>query len=367
MATSQPYSPGSNPADAWASNNRFAPIAPQSEANSIRSTGSIARRAAAAAAAEVERRRRLAAFEAEEARIRQATEAELDQADEASAVVKGKGGIETGQPVKSAVEAEVEVVRRELADLESRRNILRRYLNGRFGKNAVLEEEEVVMEPEELASVSVCVKVNPPQAWKGSYDRTVREAWIKTVEGYFAAIGLKVQARLSESSTPYPFHLLRSLFSPDQVNGLSALAWFDARHRRSPFTSALQVLEAVRSHWKDDQAADAALAAYRSARQGSLRARDFGAKVETLGDACFDRTIDEADRVSSFVAGLNANYREFLKTQLATLKTMGRAPVTLSAHVDLAAAADGLDSFTSSLKKTGGVSSSPSSSSSPSK
>ncbi|GAA5991758.1 hypothetical protein JCM11641_004997 [Rhodosporidiobolus odoratus] len=241
MATSQPHLPGSNPANAWASNNRFAPIATQSEANSIQST------------------------------------------DEASAVVKGKGGIETGQPVESAVEAEVEVVRRELADLESRRNILRRYLNGRFGENDVLEEEEVVMEPEELASVSVRVKVNPPQAWK------------------------------------------------------------------------------------DDQAADAALTAYRSARQGSLMARDFGAKVETLADACFDRTIDEADRVSSFVAGLNANYREFLKTQLATLKTMGRAPVTLSAHVDLAAAADGLDSFTSSLKKTGGVSSSPSSSSSPSK
>ncbi|GAA5985310.1 hypothetical protein JCM11641_005389 [Rhodosporidiobolus odoratus] len=110
------------------------------------------------------------------------------------------------------------------------------------------------------------------------------------------------------------------------------------------------VIEAVRAHWKDDQAADAALLAYRSARQGSLRARDFGAKMETLADACFDRTIDEADRISSFLTGLNGNYREFVKTQLATLKTMGRVPVTLGEHVDLAAAADGLDSYSSSLK-----------------
>ncbi|GAA5996263.1 hypothetical protein JCM11641_001023, partial [Rhodosporidiobolus odoratus] len=178
-------------------------------------------------------------------------------------------------------------------------------------------------------------------------------------------MGLKVQARLSETLTPYPFHLLRSLFSPDPVNGLSALAWFDGRHRRAPFTSALQVLEAIRSHWKDDQAAEAALTAYRSARQGSLRARDFGARIETLADACFDWTVDEVDQVSSFVADLNPNYREFFKTRLATLKTMDRVPRTLAGHVDLAAAADGLDSFTSSLRKSGGVpSSTPSSSSS---
>ncbi|GAA5969839.1 hypothetical protein JCM11641_008056 [Rhodosporidiobolus odoratus] len=293
----------SNPVSAWASHNPFAPIAPISEAGSVRSTGSVARRAAAAAAAHAERRRRRAAFEAEEQRIAQRDAKALDAADEVSAAVKMEGGAELGQPGASAVDAEVEVVRRGLEDLDRRRTILRRYLGSRGGAGTVVEIKEEELEDEldevEEAAVSVRVKVNPPSTWKGSYDRTV--------------------------------------------------------------------LEAVRAHWKPDQAADAALAVYRSARQGTLRVRDFGAKVETLADACFDRTLDEADRISSFVTGLNSNYRKFLKTQLATLKTLGRLPITLAEHVDLAATADGLKSFTSSLKKNGAVSSSSTSPSTPKK
>ncbi|GAA5989949.1 hypothetical protein JCM11641_002922, partial [Rhodosporidiobolus odoratus] len=363
MAAPSPRSNLSNPAAVWASNNPFAPLAP-SEVASTRSSGSVARRATAALLAEEERLRRKEEFERNEARIAQELESELEAADVESAVVKQEDPGRILPPGQTAQEDELAVVQRELADLQSRQAILQRYLTARGGQGRNVIKEEDVVDPEldeEEATVSVRVKVNPPSTWKGSYDRSVREAWIKTVEGYLAAVGMKVTARISESSTPYPFHLLRSLFFPDPVNGLSALAWFDARHRRFPFTSALQVIEAVRAHWKDDQATDAALLAYRSARQGSLRARDFGAKMETLADACFDRTIDEADRISSFLTGLNGNYREFVKTQLATLKTMGRVPVTLGEHVDLAAAADGLDSYSSSLKKSGGVQSTASS------
>ncbi|GAA5974834.1 hypothetical protein JCM11641_008387 [Rhodosporidiobolus odoratus] len=58
-------------------------------------------------------------------------------------------------------------------------------------------------------------------------------------------------------------------------------------------------------HWADDHAAEDALARYRAATQGSLRARDFGAKVDALADACSDRLVDDLDRKITFIGGLN--------------------------------------------------------------
>ncbi|GAA5919122.1 hypothetical protein JCM5296_003861, partial [Sporobolomyces johnsonii] len=360
-------SPLSDPARAWMSNNPFASLA-LSDAGSSRSEGSAARRAEAAAQAEEDRRLRWEAFEANEARLARELEEELELADLESAAVKEEFVPEREvSSHKSALEAEEDVVRRSMAELDERRARLQRILDAKAGVRVgdgaapltVVSADADVP----LAEVSLKLKITPPPSWKGEYDHAKRESWIKTLRGYCAAIGLDIQARLSESDTPTPFFTIRSLFSSESVNGFSAVAWFDARNDRSPFLSVQQVIDAVRAHWKDDTAAETALQVYRTARQGSSRARDFGSRLETLADAVFDRQIDDADRVSTFVVGLNANYREYLKTQMALLRTLGKAPTTLREVVDLAAVADGLDSFTTSLKRSGGV---PSSTSSPS-
>ncbi|GAA5897888.1 hypothetical protein JCM5296_004961 [Sporobolomyces johnsonii] len=347
----------SNP---WASRNPFAALA-GSEAGSSRSVGSASRRAAAALQAAADRERRRLAFEENEARLAQELEDQLKVADAESEAVKLAGSEARPTPLQSAAEAEEEVVRREIADLAARQALLQRILEGKMSGGGESGEDgdsvagsETPSVPSGLASLNVKLKVVPPPLWKGDYDHVKREGWIKTVQGYLAAVGFDPQARLSESLTPHPFHVVRSLFSPELVNGFSALSWFDARQRREPFTSAQQVLDAVRAHWKDDHAAEAAVQAYRAARQGPSRARDYGSRLETLADACFDRTIGEDDRITTFVSGLNANYREYLKTQVAMLKQLGRAPSSLQGHVDLVAVADGLESFASSLKKSSG-------------
>ncbi|GAA5992935.1 hypothetical protein JCM11641_002022 [Rhodosporidiobolus odoratus] len=369
MATQPPNVPSSafsDPARAWGTNNPFASLSVHggdaSQAGSVVSVGSVARRAEAEERFQRLQQERRKAYELEMERLRLEMEAGLRQENEQSEAVKQEKVLPEVKPShESASAAELGVVERELADLEARKAAPERILDAKRGTGdttvAVVEHLADVVRP--LASLSVKVKASPPTAWKGVYDHTQREAWIKTVDGYFAAIGLDLQARLDEFLSPYPFHIVRSLFSSEPTNGgVSALAWFDARHCRSPFSSAKQVLDAVRSHWHDDQAAEAALLAYRSARQGSSRARDFGSRWETLADACFDRELDEKDRISTFVAGLNSQYREFVKTQVAMLKTMSNEPSTLAGYVRLAATADGLDSFVGSLKKTGGVSSS---------
>ncbi|GAA5883439.1 hypothetical protein JCM8547_005266, partial [Rhodosporidiobolus lusitaniae] len=83
-----------------------------------------------------------------------------------------------------------------------------------------------------------------------------------------------------------------------------------------------------------------------------MTARDFGTCVETLADACFDRKVDEADRIATFVYGLNSQYSEFVRTQEQTLALSGRKLKTLDEYVRVAAVADGLDSFSSSLKSS---------------
>ncbi|GAA5973563.1 hypothetical protein JCM11641_007122 [Rhodosporidiobolus odoratus] len=371
MATplpSRPLSSDSDPARAWGTNNPFAPLSVHgdavSHAGSVLSVNSVTRRAAAEASYQCAQEQRRQAYEQEEERIRLELEARLNAEDVQSEAVKQEASEVGVRPNESAAAAELGVVERELADLEARRASLERILEAKRGQVTpvvvVQKDDKLIVQP--LASLTVKVKATPPSAWKGVYDYAQREAWIKTVEGYFAAIGLDLQARIDEVLSPYPFHIVRSLFSSELANGgVSALSWFDARHRRLPFSSAKQVLDAVRSHWHDDQAAEAALLAYRSARQGSARARDFGSRLETLADACFDRELDEKDRISTFVAGLNSQYREFVKTQVAMLKTLGYDPTTLSGYVRLAATADGLESFSSPLKKSGGVSSSASS------
>jgi hypothetical protein len=97
---------------------------------------------------------------------------------------------------------------------------------------------------------------------------------------------------------------------------------------------AQDVLDSVRLHWRDDQAAEVALDAYRGARQGSLRVRDFGSRIEVLANAASvaDPTpvFSEVDRMSTFLRGLSPAYRDFFIMQVATLVLVGRKPTTSS-------------------------------------
>lgn len=201
------------------------------------------------------------------------------------------------------------MVERELKDLGERWKLLAGIVQSKYGRTLSGAPPGPLSDDgegdEELATTSFKVKVKEPEKWKGRYDHVEREAWIRTDEGFLANVGFGLTARISRSSTPYPHYLLRSLFSSDATNGLSALAWFDAVDQQTPFTSAKQVLEAVRAHWRDDLAGDAALDSYRGAKQGSLRARDFGARVETLAASAsaFGQSFSEADRMSTFTQG----------------------------------------------------------------
>jgi hypothetical protein len=112
---------------------------------------------------------------------------------------------------------------------------------------------------------------------------------------------------------------------------------------------AQDVLDSVRLHSRDDQAAEVALDAYRGARQGSLRVRVFGSRIEVLANAASvaDPTpvFSEVDRMSTFLRGLSPAYRDFFITQVATLVLVGRKPTTLFELVRVAALAYGLETF----------------------
>ncbi|GAA5998375.1 hypothetical protein JCM11641_005959, partial [Rhodosporidiobolus odoratus] len=139
-------------------------------------------------------------------------------------------------------------------------------------------------------------------------------------------------------------------------------AWFDARNSRVPFVSVEDVFKALRSHWADDHAAEQALSRYRAARQGTMRARDFGAALDALADACFDRKIDDLDRGTTILGGLHSSVQDFVRTQLASLKALGKSDATFDKVVKIAALTDGLASFSS--KKTSPLSAGPMSSAS---
>ncbi|GAA5826645.1 hypothetical protein JCM10212_005735, partial [Sporobolomyces blumeae] len=330
--------------------NRYAPLS----VHSARSENSAARRLTADRAFEEWKLRRALELAEEEEQYRMALQEELALADIRSEAVQEPpmdGFKTTGHEKQSAAEAEHKVVLRRLKELADERETLERILKAKYG--------QVVAAPEaRLAQVSAKLKIVAPKEWDGEFDHVKRETWIKSARGYLNGIGIADRDVLDESLDSLPLHTIRMLFSAKETTGFSPQAWFNARHEREPFTNLAQVFDAVRAYWTDDQAAEIAYDKYRGARQGTLRAREFGALVEVLANGCFDRTIDDADRIATFDRGLNANYREFLKTQVALLSQMGNAPTTLEGVVKLAAVADGLVSFSASLKKSSSSSSS---------
>ncbi|GAA5984564.1 hypothetical protein JCM11641_006551 [Rhodosporidiobolus odoratus] len=345
----------SDTAGAWLGDNAA------SVASSHRSAKLLTRRHHAQEAFEAAAAQRRAEFLAEEERLKQEMDEAMSVAD-----VKSEAGRKNPRPEGSAVEAEAEVMRRRLEDLKREAEALERLIAQRATGLRPRPSPSSSTSPSPLPSIprlatfgiKVKVKVKEPKPWTGEFDMVKREGWIKTAALYLAGLELDVEAVLDEHLTPFPFYTIRSLFSSEAANGsISPQAWFDARNGRIPFTSVQGVFEALRSHWADDHAAEQALSRYRAARQGNLRARDFGAALDALADACFDRKIDDLDRRTTFVVGLQAQVQDFVRTQLASLKALGKPEATFDEVVRIAALTDGLASFSS--KKQSPLSSSP--------
>ncbi|GAA5881307.1 hypothetical protein JCM1840_002261 [Sporobolomyces johnsonii] len=329
---------GTDPAHVWAGEA-------VSVAGSRVSVGPAVRRAQAVEEYECAREERLQWFLANEEEQKAKVEGELAIED-----LKSEAASRARQPWGSAAAEEVEVVRRRLLELEHEKATLTRVLAAKDVVAAPPRSPSSAASGERrFATVSSKFKADKPKAWTGRYDWVEREGWIKSASLYLVSLELELDAEIDEYQTPRPFFLIRSLFSPDVSHGasLSPQAWFDARNGREPFRSVQDVFKALRSHWADDHAAKVALARYRAARQGSLRARDFGATVDSLADACIDRTIDDLDRKTTFVQGLNPAVQDFVKTQLASRKALGRTDESFEDVVKVAALTDGLAAFAS--------------------
>ncbi|GAA5991401.1 hypothetical protein JCM11641_004620 [Rhodosporidiobolus odoratus] len=295
----------------------------QSAVPSVRSINSLRRREQADAEyqAAAEQRRRL--FEEQEARLKR-------EMDEAMSVgdVKSEQGRANPRPLGSAVDEEADVMQRRLDDLRHEAGALERMIahrtSGVVAPNPHPLSQSVTPSTPPLlplASFGVKIKVKEPKPWTGEFDMVKREGWIKTV-----ALGLMLVTAGSRS--------------------------FQSRMSSRP----------LRSHWADDHAAEQALSRYRAARQGTMRARDFGAALDALADACSDRKIEDLDRRTTFLGGLHSSVQDFVRTQLASLKALGKSDATFDEVVKIAALTDGLASFSS--KKTSPLSAGPMSSAS---
>lgn len=254
-------------------------------------------------------------------------------------------------PSLSAKDAEIGVVLRALEELELRKKSLQDILGAKEGGGSISVKSQDFNTPK-VAQVTHKLKVTPPDKWEGEWDRVKLETWIKAAQGYLDGIGIGENDLLLESS-PLVIHTIRLLFSSKETTeGVSPQSWFNTRQERFPFTSVSQVFEEMRKYWYDDTAAEKAYEKYRSVKQGTLRAREFGARVEILANACFDRVLDDADRISTFERGLNTNYRDHLKFVRSMARLGGSVPSTFDSNVEMAAVADSLDAFKNPLKRT---------------
>ncbi|GAA5881104.1 hypothetical protein JCM8547_007678 [Rhodosporidiobolus lusitaniae] len=223
----------SNPAQAWGSKHAFAapPQQPQSSpapgplaqtelatskaGESVASSGSIARRTRAEAR-----------FREQIEQLKAEMEAGLKMEDEASQAAKERRSSRMELPPESAQDAEKDVLRRELEDIEERKRILERILESKTSTTAsnlplptsfspsvpplsvhsLLHSLSSPALPDmaPLATVLLKIKVPVPEKWEGKFDYVEHEAWIMTVEGYLASIGFELDARVDSKTTAYP-------------------------------------------------------------------------------------------------------------------------------------------------------------------
>ncbi|GAA5993888.1 hypothetical protein JCM11641_000193, partial [Rhodosporidiobolus odoratus] len=319
----RPLSSSTNPQHVWG--GQSAPVNPQptSVAGSVRSTGSSLRRARALEEAEQAEARRRAAFEANEARIKQELEDHLEQADEESLAQGGKA--EPGiVPPPAGVDGEPVVLERQLQELSDRKATLerillsRRFLTGTPVVDPLSSYEQLVSPSSDVVDIAF-KKVSAPKAWTGEFNHRRREAWIKPALGYLSSIGISPSLKLVKAKQPGVFYHLRSLFSTEaKASSLSPQDWFDGVQRRSPFSTVQSIFDSMRLHWVEEGAADAVFSKYRKASQRTLKVRDFGALVEVLANDIFDRTISDGDKKATFLEGLNPSARNFVRQVQAT-------------------------------------------------
>ncbi|GAA5984560.1 hypothetical protein JCM11641_006549 [Rhodosporidiobolus odoratus] len=348
----RPNSSDTDPNMVWG--DSVNPPRPTSVAGSVRSVGSSLRRARAQAAAEQAEATRREAFEANEARIKQELEAEMEVAD-AESLAQGptlEGPIAAPPPGQ---DGETVVLERQLQELCDRKATLERSLLSRRPNGVTppiispsLYEQSV---PPSSDVVDIAFKkVSAPKAWTGEFNHRRREAWIKTALGYLSSIGIPPSLVLVEAKQPGVFYHLRSLFSSDaKVNSLSPQDWFDGVQRRSPFLTVQSIFDSMRLHWVEEGAADAAFSKYRKAVQGSLKVRDFGALVKVLANDIFNRQVSDEDKKATFLEGLNSSARNFVRQVQATQAATFGSERTLDfdGMVRLAARFDTLESKSS--------------------
>ncbi|GAA5974653.1 hypothetical protein JCM11641_007041 [Rhodosporidiobolus odoratus] len=325
---------------------------PTSVAGSVRSVGSSLRRAREQAAAEQAEATRREAFEANEARIKQELEAEMEVAD-AESLAQGPTLERPIAAPPPGQDGETVVLERQLQELCDRTATLERILLSRQPNGVTTPIISPSLYKQSVPPSSDVVdiafkKVSAPKAWTGEFNHQRREAWIKTALGYLSSIGIPPSLVLVEAKHPGVFYHLRSLFSSDaKVNSLSPQDWFDGVQRRSPFLTVQSIFDAMRLHWVEEGAVDAAFSKCRKAVQGSLKVRDFGALV--AANNIFDRQVSDKDKKATFLEGLNSSARNFVRQVQATQAATFGSERTLDfdGMVRLAARFDTLESKSS--------------------
>jgi hypothetical protein len=303
---------------------------------------------------EIEERRRLRA--AEEERLRLEEEAELVAADAKS--TRSADERLSRHPSRPRSDAEVKddtlsIAQRRLRAIDEERAALARAiaaleLDGKACTSSFPIPCPSSSSPRRTGVVSIKVKATPPRPWKGVFDFSEQNSWIRTATGYLVSIGLQVDDYLDPSSLA--FHLVRELMSSDAPSGsggISPQRWFDLRHDREPWECAADVFAEVRHHWVDPRAAERSVLQFRAAKQGSMRASEFGALVSSLAAACFTRRFGDADKQEVFLAGLIPDTRAYVEMQVRQRVRESRS-TDFQTLVDIAADRDAITLFSSS-------------------
>ncbi|GAA5974893.1 hypothetical protein JCM11641_008415 [Rhodosporidiobolus odoratus] len=172
-------SAATNPNNIWG--DSVQPPRPASVAESVRSVGSSVCRARAQEVAEQAEARCRAALEANEARIKQELEEQLEAADEESLAqgVKLDEGVPAPPP---GVDGETVVLERQLQELRDRKVTLERILLAcrTPGTNLPLQPtpssyEQLVAPSSDVVDIAF-KKVSAPKAWTGEFNHRRREA-----------------------------------------------------------------------------------------------------------------------------------------------------------------------------------------------
>jgi hypothetical protein len=312
-----------------------------STSSSVVSAGGLARRATLTQRREARRIQ----FLKEEEELRLEEERELEMADKESEIA---GGRLTEGALRVHATTTCEDVEKRLHELEEERKLLtlkRASLKANKDMKAdpSFQIPPLIKKslPLVMAELSHKIKMAPPKPWKGSFIQAERDGWIRTAKGYLAGIGLQIDAHLDEDLAPLPFHIIRGLMSSETPStGVSPQQWFDSRNLTSPWHTAAEVFKAIKEFWVDEWALERAVSTFRAAKQKTLRAREFGALVESLAVACVGRHLTDDDRKEVFLNGLHQTTREYVETLIRQQARQGMG-TSFSQVVSMASDLDG--------------------------